>query len=173
MRIPSLRVISLALGTALLFVMLTVGSAFASPLTRTIQTTRSGQETLNVSPSVCAAFKAAAPARANDPTLCQMVHGWTEVDTQIVRQGVTPYNTGGCYYGSRYFHDYVKGVGGLVWEMDQNTTFWWYNVNTCEATPVLTQQSCYFAYERDTTEIDKGCYSYHYYSSTWSSTAAV
>lgn len=139
-------------------------------------TTMSGTETLNLSAVQCAQLKAAFPQYASDPRLCQLTHGWTETTATTTTRstGAIPFGSS-CWTGTHSFHDWVNsGISNIWWEEDLDTTFSWSNPNTCNATPSLTRQVCYFSYQRNTTHRDVGCYSYIYYSpSGWSSRAAV
>jgi hypothetical protein len=154
---------------AIAFVSVLASTALAAPAPRAIQTQRSGQEIVNLSPAVCAQLKAANPARANAPTLCQFIHGWTVAST-----GTRSPNSA-CWNGYKSFRDWYTGSSfTYAWTMNLDTTFYYPNVNTCNANPILTDQRCYFSRLDHATKSDVGCYSYTYHSqSGWYSKAAV
>lgn len=54
--------------------------------------------------------------------------------------------------------------------MDMDTTFEW--MQDCWY-PVLSSQSCWVDWTNNTTITQQRCYSYHYFTANWESTAAV
>lgn len=174
---------ALVLGFTLLQAM-GVATVAAAPMQTPSLTTRSGQETLQLSASDCAALKAAAgPMYANDSHLCEFIHGWTETITTAspaeiskgrgAAAGPIPYGSS-CWWGDHSFHDYATdNQSGIFWEIDLDTTFHWRNYNTCGGTPTVDSPSCYWMYARNTDIYIQGCYTYEYQGSTWTSRAAV
>lgn len=163
----------LALLFALTFSVSTSLPAHAAPAggaPRSTTSTSSGSETLQVPAKECSILKAAYPAHANDPKLCQFVHHWTRTDTfQNAGSATTYAAANSCPTGTTSFHDYNTGEYWW-WQMDMNTTFRW---NGDCGYPDLTSQNCYVEWAINTTFSSESCYSYHYYASNWTSTASV
>lgn len=173
------RFLVLAFTFGSLLLVLSTSNVLAAPApsapkggTHLVTTTTSGQEILPVSAEECAARKAGNPNLANDPRLCQDIHGWTETDTRTVdnANAVQP-ATGSCYVGTRSFHDYVSN---FWWEYDLDTTFNYHNTSSCNTIPNLDRETCWRNYVKNTDITQEKCYTYAYQSSAgWGSRAAV
>jgi hypothetical protein len=135
--------------------------------------TKSGHEVIRLSAAECAKAKANYPSKVNDPSICQVEHGWTVTITTDsatnVATGVAPAVVAGCPSGTAHFHDWQISLGRF-WQYDMDTGFRW---NGDCRYPTLTGQSCYPEWAVNTTFNDVACYSYYYIASNWTSTAAV